>query len=269
MPRIRFGRPLALLGSLLLALGITVGCASAEHKTVLSVFAATSLNQVFTDIGKEFNEQHPDVEVRFNFGGSSALATQINEGADADLLATADERTMEMVTGPTDPTVFATNQLIIVTQPGNPEQITGFADLARPGLSVVVCAVEVPCGAATAAVEDDTGVDLDPVSQETSVAATLAKVTSGEADAALVYVTDARAAGDRVTTVNDPAFAEVINAYPVTVLRDGGISADVGDPEDEDSDAERTAAATAFKKLVLGETGRQLLEAAGFGLPDR
>ncbi|MFT4127160.1 MAG: molybdate ABC transporter substrate-binding protein [Gordonia sp. (in: high G+C Gram-positive bacteria)] len=234
------------------------GCSADDsgggEKTVLNVYAAASLKKTFTALEKTFEDQHPDVDVRPNFDGSSALVTQIQQGADVDVLATADEATMTKVTDLVDtPQIFATNTLVIATAPGNPRHIENFASLRNADISTVVCAVEVPCGAATAEVERTTGVDITPRSEEASVSAVLTKVTSGEADAGLVYVTDARGAGEEVATVTDPAFANVVNTYPIAALKA----------------SHHTELAAAFVTLVLGESGQKVLRDAGFAAPTR
>ena len=166
------------------------------------MYAAASLTKTFEAIGTEFEEQHDGVTVEFSFGGSSDLVAQIQEGAPADVFASADTANMDKLTAEdlqaSDPQDFASNTLEIAVPPDNPAGVASFADLADEGVNVVVCAPEVPCGAATAKVEDATGVDIQPVSEEQSVTDVLAKVTSGEADAGLVYVTDVIAAGDDV-----------------------------------------------------------------------
>ena len=164
------------------------------------VFAAASLKPAFTQIAQQFKADNPGEGIDFDYGGSSDLATQLTQGATADVFASADTAQMGTVAKAGllagDPTNFASNTLVIVTAPGNPKKVGSFADLAS-GLSVVVCQRPVPCGAATARVEDRTGVRLNPVSEEPSVTDALNKVTSGQADAALVYVTDASARGTR------------------------------------------------------------------------
>ncbi|WP_432543437.1 molybdate ABC transporter substrate-binding protein [Kineococcus sp. SYSU DK002] len=243
---------LAAAGALLTACGSPAG---GTPTTTLTVFAAASLRAAFTGIGAAFERAHPGVDVAFSFAGSSDLATQITEGAPADVFASADEATMAEVAdaGLTagDPVDVATNVLRIATPPGNPAGVTGFADLAAPGLKVVVCAPQVPCGAATRTVEQVTGVTLSPVSEESSVTDVLGKVTSGEADAGLVYVTDVAAAGDAVTGVAFPESARAVTTYPVAALA-GAADADL---------------AAAFVAAVTGPQGRATLRAAGFGAP--
>jgi len=190
--------------------------------------------------------------VTFNFAGSSDLVTQLTAGAPADVFASADTNNMtkattaNLVSG--TPGNFASNILAIVTAPGNPSGITGFADLAKPGLNVVVCAPQVPCGAAAQKVEANTGMTLTPVSEENSVTDVLGKVTSGQADAGLVYVTDAKNAGTKVTEVDFPEAAAVVNVYPIATL----------------TAATQPELATKFVYLVTGPQGQQVLAAAGF-----
>ena len=218
----------------------------------LTVFAAASLKATFTAIGTIFQTENPGSTVTFNFAGSSDLVTQLTAGAPADVFASADTNNMtkastaKLVSG--TPVNFATNILTIVTPPGNPAGITGFADLANPDVSVVVCAPQVPCGAASATVETNTGVDITAVSEENSVTDVLGKITSGQADAGLVYVTDAKNAGDKVTAVDFPEAAAVVNVYPIATL----------------SAATQPALATKFVELVTGPEGQQVLTAAGF-----
>jgi molybdate transport system substrate-binding protein len=218
----------------------------------LTVFAAASLKATFTQIGTIFQTENPGSTVTFNFAGSSDLVTQLTAGAPADVFASADTNNMtkattaNLVSG--TPVNFATNILTIVTPPGNPSGITGFADLAKPGLNVVVCAPQVPCGAAAATVETNTGVSLAPVSQENSVTDVLGKVTGGQADAGLVYVTDAKNAGDKVTEVDFPEAAAVVNVYPIATL----------------TAATQPQLAAKFVDLVTGPEGQQVLAAAGF-----
>jgi len=216
------------------------------------VFAAASLKATFTQIGTIFQTENPGSTVTFNFAGSSDLVTQLTAGAPADVFASADQANMtkattaNLVSG--TPVNFATNILTIVTPPANPAGITSFADLAKSGVDVVVCAPQVPCGAAAAKVESNTGVSLTPVSEENSVTDVLGKVTSGQADAGLVYVTDAKNAGDKVTQVDFPEAAAMVNVYPIATL----------------TASTQPALATRFVDLVVGPQGQQVLAAAGF-----
>lgn len=218
----------------------------------LTVFAAASLQQTFTELGESFEAAHDDVTVTFSFAGSSDLAAQIIEGAPADVFAAANEATMATVVDSeltaVEPIAFATNVLTIVTPPGNPAEVASFADLATPGLALVVCADQVPCGAATARIEEATGITLSPVSEESAVTDVLGKVTSGEADAGLVYVTDAAGAGDAVTEIPFPESSGAVTTYPIAPLA-------------EASDA---AVAQAFVDFVLSDAAQSVLREAGF-----
>ncbi|MHA6792503.1 molybdate ABC transporter substrate-binding protein [Pseudonocardia bannensis] len=229
--------------------------AGASGNRTLNVFAAASLTDVFTTFEKQFETENPGVDVKLNFGSSSDLAQQIVNGAPADVFAAASDATMKSVTdaglAAGTPTVFATNVLQIATAPGNPKGIASFADLARPDLKVVVCAPQVPCGAASDKVEKATGVTLTPVSEEPDVKSTLGKVSTGNADAGLVYPTDVLAAGNRVQGVSFPEADRAPTNYPIAVVK--------GAPQAEP--------AQRFQDLVTGEFGRKTLQAAGFGTP--
>lgn len=253
----RVGLPALSVVTLLVA-GLTACGSSAQHgdgSRSVVVFAAASLKPAFTQIGDRFKADNPGVDVKFSFAGSSELALQLSQGATADVFASADTAQMDIVAKAglvaADPTKFAANALVIVTAPGNPKGIGSFADLARPGLSVVVCQQPVPCGTATRRIEDTTGIRLHPVSEEPSVSDALNKVTSGQADAALVYVTDARNAGAKVATVTFPESAGAVNVYPIAVLKN----------------APQSELGRKFLDLVTGDTGQQLLTKAGFVKP--
>lgn len=241
------------LGTVLTA--AMTGCDSPAAGPRLVVFAAASLKTTFTEIGDQFRTDNPGASIEFTFAGSSDLVTQLAQGATADVFASADTKNMDkavqagLLAG--EPVNFASNTLVIAVPPGNPKSVASFADLDRPGQAVVVCAPQVPCGSATERVETATGVRLDPVSEESSVTDVLNKVTSGQADAGVVYVTDALAAGDKVTTVRFPEAAEAVNTYPIALLKD----------------APEAGLGQAFVDLVVGETGRKVLREAGFGTP--
>ncbi|RZQ61814.1 molybdate ABC transporter substrate-binding protein [Amycolatopsis suaedae] len=235
---------------LLVALLALTACSGQAGHSTLTVFAAASLTESFTALEKRFEAEHTGVDVVFSFAGSSQLAQQINEGARADVFASADEANMNKVTAHLAglPAVFATNQLTIAVAPGNPKGIRGLADLARPGLAVVVCAPQVPCGAAT---RKAAGTALKPVSEEQDVKAVLTKVTAGEADAGLVYRTDVRSAGEKVTGVDFPEAAQAVNRYPIAAL----------------AESAQAEAARQFTEFVLGPAGREELTRVGFGAP--
>lgn len=250
-------RAAALLAAAVLAAG-TAGCGSGgsagEGKT-LTVFAAASLKTPFTALARSFEASHPGTKVTLSFAGSSDLATQLGQGAPADVFASADPANMAKVAGAGlaegSPRNFASNTLTIAVPPANPAGITSFADLAKPGNRVVVCAPQVPCGAAAVAVEGKTGVRLAPVSEESSVTDVLGKVASGEADAGLVYVTDVQGAAGKVKGVPFPESAAAVNTYPITALR-GSRNKDL---------------AGAFLDEVTGAEGQKVMADAGFGRP--
>jgi len=223
--------------------------------TTLTVYAASSLTAAFGEIAEEFEAEHEGVDVKLDFGGSSDLVTQIQNGAPADVFASADTANMDKLvqdglTG-AEPQDFATNVLEIAVPPGNPAGVQTLADLAEPGLKLVVCAPEVPCGAAAQQVAQVAGVTLDPVSEEQSVTDVLGKVTSGEADAGLVYVTDVAGAGDDVEGITFPESKQVVNVYPIAPV----------------AASDQAELAQEFVDLVLGDTGQQILQDAGFGQP--
>ena len=240
-----------------LAVALVSGCGSGTEASSqsLTVFAAASLRQSFTEIGSQFETDNPGVSVEFSFAGSSDLVTQLTQGANADVLASADTRNMDKAAqaGLLDgaPVTFASNTLTIAVAPGNPAHITSFRDLAREGLNVVVCAPQVPCGAATETIEKSTGVQLSPVSEESSVTDVLNKVSSGQADAGLVYVTDVAGADGKVAAVDFPEAADAVNSYPIATLKD----------------TENADLAGTFVAYVTGEVGRRVLSGAGFSTP--
>ena len=219
----------------------------------ITVYAAASLKQTFTQIGAQVEAAHPGTKVRFSFAGSSDLAAQIQQGAPADVFASADPATMAKVTKPgltaAPPVDFASNTLEIAVPPGNPAQVTSLADLAKPGVKAVVCAPQVPCGNASVKVEEAAGLTLKPVSEEQSVTDVLGKVIAGEADAGLVYLTDVKAVGDKVEGIEFPESSAAVNVYPVAVLRS----------------SRNPSLASAFLDAVTGAQGQAVLAAAGFG----
>lgn len=231
-----------------------VACGAEDEDTTLTVYAAASLAAAFEQLAEEFEADHAGVEVQLSLAGSSDLATQIQEGAPADVFASADTRTMDELSDDglvDDVRAFASNTLQIATPPDNPAGVATFQDLAQPGLQLVTCAPEVPCGAATATMAEALGVTLTPVSEEPSVTDVLAKVTSGEADAGVVYRTDVIAAGDGVLGVPFPESPQVVNTYPIAPV--------VG--------ADQAALAREFVDLVTSGAGRRVLADAGFGAP--
>ena len=249
-------RAAAVLVAAAVATGLTACAApAADAGKTLTVFAAASLKAPFTALAEELEARNPGTRIMFSFAGSSDLATQISQGAPADVFASADAKNMAklgdagLVEG--SPRDFATNVLTIAVPPGNPASVASFADLAQPGVKTVICAAQVPCGAATKRVEQETGTTLTPVSEESSVTDVLGKVVSGEADAGLVYVTDVKAAGNKVQEVPVPESAQAVNTYPIAAVRTG-------------KNKDLTAA---FIEAVTGPDGQRLLRGAGFGTP--
>ncbi len=221
----------------------------------VTVFAAASLKESFTTLGKEFEKAHPGTKVTFSFGGSDSLAAGITGGAPADVFAAASPKTMAIVTDKKDaagtPSTFVRNQLEIATLPGNPDKVSSLKDLTRSGLKVVLCDKTVPCGAAAQKALDASKLELTPVSYEQDVKSALTKVELKEADAAVVYKTDVKAAGDKVEGVEFPESADAINDYPIALLKD----------------APNADAAKAFIELVQSAEGQNVLTAAGFLKP--
>jgi molybdate transport system substrate-binding protein len=228
--------------------------ASAGGGTV-TVFAAASLTETFTRLGRDFEAATPGTRVRFNFAGSSGLATQINQGAPADVFAAAAPANMKTVAdaGGADgtPTTFVRNQLVIAVPKGNPKGVTTLADLTRPGMKVALCAEQVPCGAAARKAVEAARVKLTPVTLEQDVKGALSKVKLGEVDAALVYRTDARAATADVQGIEFPESAGTVNDYPIVVLKK----------------APNKAGGQAFVAYVLSGKGSAVLVDAGFQAP--
>jgi molybdate transport system substrate-binding protein len=218
----------------------------------ITVYAAASLKTTFTQIGSQVEAAHAGTSVRFSFAGSSDLAAQIQQGAPADVFASADPANMAKVTGPgltaSPPVDFASNTLELAVPPGNPGGIASLRDLAKPGVKLVVCAPQVPCGHASVEVAKAAGLTLRPVSEEQSVTDVLGKVLTGEADAGLVYRTDVKGAGDTVEGIEFPESSAAVNVYPIAVLNGSR------DP----------ALASAFVDAVTGPQGQAVLAAAGF-----
>jgi molybdate transport system substrate-binding protein len=221
----------------------------------VTVFAAASLEESFTTLGKEFEKEHPGTKVTFSFGGSDTLAASITNGAPADVFAAASAKTMKIVTDKDDtagtPATFVRNRLEIATLPGNPDKISSLKDLTKSGLKVVLCDKTVPCGAAAQTALAAAGLKLTPVSYEQDVKSALTKVELKEADAAVVYKTDVKAAGHKVQGVDFPESAQAVNDYPIALLKD----------------APNVEAAKAFIALVRSAEGQKVLAQAGFLKP--
>ena len=220
----------------------------------LTIFAAASLTDSFTDLAAGFHAENPGVTVKpSSFDGSSTLATQILEGAPVDVFASADEANMAKVESVIagSPDTFTTNTLQIAVAPGNPLGISSLADLAAGNVQLVLCASEVPCGAASRELFANAGVSVTPVSEEQNVKAVLTKVQAGEADAGLVYVTDIKAAGDSVDGVSIDGTELASNAYQIATF----------------TESQNPAAAKAFIEYVLSPAGQAILAGYGFTAP--
>ena len=218
----------------------------------LTVFAAASLSEVMERIADQYEIEHSEVDVRVTYGGSSGLAAQIREGAPADVFVSADEAQMDAIgdLAAGEHILVAKNHLVIAVPAGNPAGVAGLDDLADPAVVSVICAPQVPCGAATASLAVLNGVTLSPVSEEQSVTDVLGKIASGQADAGVVYATDiARAPG--VEKVAIAGTERVLNRYPAAAL------ADAADP----------ARARDFVDYLAGPEARQMLTEARFGVP--
>jgi molybdate transport system substrate-binding protein len=233
------------------AAATTVPKASGE----IQVLAATSLTKAFTDIGAAFTAANPDAKANFVFAGSNDLATTVNEGGPADVFASADQNNMKKVTDAAntagEPTIFATNLLEIMVQPGNPKGINGVADLANPDLSVITCDPAVPCGAYAQQIFTAAGVTVTPRSLEENVGGVVTKMKAGEGDAGIVYATDVLAAGDTAAGVAIPKDVNVIAQYPIVTVEQ----------------TTNPATAQAFIDFVLSDAGQQILASYGFTGP--
>lgn len=248
-------RRLATLAVLSVLLAVSCGSTSSDRADELTVFAAASVTDAFTDIGEAFEAEHPASSVTFNFAASSELAGQILEGAPADVYVSADLANMERLTADdaTDgqPVVFATNRAEIIVEPGNPLGISDVEDLATMDLILVACAPEVPCGTYASQVFDNAGVDADVDSFEANVKAVVTKVTLGEADAGIAYATDVLAAGDTAEGVRIPDDINVVADYPIAVT----------------SEATNPQLARDFVDFVTGTDGQSILTDYGFSAP--
>lgn len=224
--------------------------APAKASGKLVVFAAASLNKAFEDIGELVKKDNPDLDITASYEGSSTLVDQLKEGAEADIFASADQKNMDKATeaGLVDtPQTFANNTLVLVTPKDSDGSITGLNDTLE-GKRLVVCAPEVPCGNATKTLAENLGVTLKPVSEEQKVTDVKGKVESGEADAGLIYKTDAMASGDKVKVIEVPGAEKVVNEYPIAQVKN----------------AKNPEAAKAFIDAVMSEEGQKILKEYGF-----
>jgi molybdate transport system substrate-binding protein len=249
-------RPTAALVLLLVGCaGQATGQGADSGDDQLTILAAASLTEVFQSLAEPFQALHPNTSLRFSFESSSTVVTQVQEGLQADVIATADEATMGELRSAgllaQPPQMFALNELAVIVEAGNPRDVRGLADLADPDLKVVLAAEEVPAGAYAREALQAAGVNVQPVSREEDVKAVVSKVSLGEADAGIVYVTDVQAAGPSVGSVPIPSEHNVVARYPIAALQA----------------APNRSHAEDFVQLVLSEDGRDALREAGFGVP--
>lgn len=233
----------------------TPGASPDSLTGTVTVFAAASLTETFGALAAGFEAEHPGVRVTLNFGGSSALATQIVQGAPADVFAAASGTTMKTVTDAKlvagSPTTFVTNTLEIAVPADNPGKVTALKDFENPALTIALCAVEVPCGSAAKTVLATAGVVASVDTYEQDVKSVLTKIELGEVDAGLVYKTDVLSAGAKVRGIDFPEASAAVGSYPIALL----------------TTAPNTAAARAFIDYVLSPAGKKVFSDAGFGTP--
>ncbi|MGG5258724.1 molybdate ABC transporter substrate-binding protein [Phycicoccus avicenniae] len=234
--------------------GSTPASSASSVSGEITVLAAASLTESFTTLARQFEAAHPGVEVTLSFGASSALATQVTSGAPADVFASASAKNMDTVVAAeaaSDPKTFAKNVMEIAVPPANPGKVTGVASLADADVKTALCQSQVPCGSTAEKVFANAKLTVEPVTLEPDVKSVLSKVTLGEVDAGVVYVTDVRAAGDTVRGIEIPADVNASTSYPIAALTQSG----------------NPATAAAFVDYVLSAEGATVLTAAGFQRP--
>jgi len=227
---------------------------SAAATGTITVFAASSLKETFTTLGKQFEAAHPGDTVKFSFGASSTLATQITDGAPADVFASAAPKNMDTVVSAGDasnPQDFAKNTAEVAVPPSNPANVTSVNDLAKSSVKVALCQPKVPCGVVAAGVFKNAGITVKPVTLQPDVKSVLTQVELGNVDAGVVYVTDVKAAGSKVKGVTIPANLNASTLYPIAAI----------------TNSKNLSIAQAFVAYVLSPTGQQVLAAAGFEKP--
>lgn len=236
------------------AAGAQTASAGTDITGEITVFAAASLQDAFEKLAASFQDAHPGAHITFDFQGSQDLVTALDGGSPADILATANNSTMTDAANKGlvgEQTEFATNVLTLIVPAGNPAGVTGINDGSLDKADLVICAPEVPCGEATQKLAAELGVTLNPVSEEQKVTDVRGKVESGEAQAGIVYTTDAAKAGDKVEAITLPANS-VINHYPIALTKS----------------AANPQAAQAFIDYVLSPEGQKVLQDTyGFGAP--
>jgi molybdate transport system substrate-binding protein len=236
----------------LAACGSSGPSSSTSLSGTVSVFAASSLTDSFKALGAAFQTAHPGTSLQFNFAGTPTLVTQIEQGAPADVFASADTTNMDKLKADgfmsANSQVFAHNKLEIVVGAGNPKHITGLADLAKPGVIYITEGATVPAGKYALQILASAGVKVTPKSLETDVKSVVSKIELGEADAGMVYVTDVKAAGSKVTGVPIPDSVNVIATYPIVAVKGG----------------KNSALGNAFIAYVLSADGQATLQSFGF-----
>jgi molybdate transport system substrate-binding protein len=220
----------------------------------ITVFAAASLKETFTQLGQQFEAAHPGDTVKFSFGASSTLATQITDGAPADVFASAAPKNMDTVVTAGDasnPQDFAKNTAEIAVPPSNPANVTSVSDLAKSSVKVALCQPKVPCGVVAAGVFKNAGITVKPVTLQPDVKSVLTQVELGNVDAGVVYVTDVKAAGSKVKGIIIPASQNASTVYPIAAI----------------TSSKEMSISQAFVAYVLSPSGQQVLAAAGFEKP--
>jgi molybdate transport system substrate-binding protein len=230
------------------------GSSASPAGGTITVFAAASLMGTFTQLGKQFETAHPGDTVKFSFGPSSGLATQITSGAPADVFASAAPANMDTVVSAGDasnPQNFAQNTMEVATPPNNPAKVTSVNDLAKKSVKVALCQPQVPCGVVAAEVFKNAGITVKPVTLQPDVKSVLSQVELGSVDAGMVYVTDVLAAGSKVNGVKISASDNASTEYPIATI----------------NSSKHKSEAQAFMNYVLSPAGQQVLTAAGFEKP--
>lgn len=260
MPRLPARRSAVALATTALLIPLLAACgddgakedSGAQDSAKLTVLAAASLTDVFGTVKGAYEDSHPGTTLTFSFAGSQELAAQVRQGSPADAIVTADTKTMDGLKADTGtPSVIARNRLVIATREGNPDKVDGLKDLADPKLKVVLAAPEVPVGRYSRQVLDAQKIDVKPVSEEPNVRAVLSKVELGEADAGIVYKTDAETATDKVDAITVPDDQNAIAQYPAAIIKDG----------------KNVAAAQTFVEWLATPAAQKILQDAGFQKP--
>ena len=238
------------------------GCSSSSSTSstpssstgTITVFAAASLMQTFTQLGKQFEAAHKGDTVKFSFGPSDGLATEITSGAPADVFASASTKTMDTVVTAGDaasPQNFAKNVMEVAVPPNNPANVTSVTDLAKSSVKVALCQPQVPCGAVAAEVFKNANITVKPVTLEADVDSVVTQVETGNVDAGMVYVTNVLSAGSKLKGITIPANVNASTLYPIATI----------------SSSKHKSEAQAFVNYVLSPAGQQVLTAAGFQKP--